>query len=83
MILRNKLNVLVTIQLSIDSLFQGSFHRYEKKLSQNDENRENYMDVYPLPIFRAIKRHQIFHIDILTLMQMPLSTYDLNHKSLI
>ena len=46
MVLRNKDNVLVTIEFPIDSLFYGSYHQYEKKLSLNGENRESYMDVY-------------------------------------
>ena len=76
MVLRNKHNVLVTIEFPIDSLFYGSFHQYEKKLSLNGKNRESYMDVYPLPIYRAFK--MVSKISDLsnrysTLMQIPFS----------
>ena len=78
MVLRKKHNVLVTIEFLIDSSFYGSFHQYEKNLSKNCENRESYMDVYPLPFYRAFKmgsKNSDLSNRYSTLMQIPLSAY--------
>ena len=65
---------LVAIKFQNNCLFYRFFRQYEKKLNQNHENFENWMDVYPLPICRAYKGLKKFwmvyiniHIDILNI----------------